>query len=127
MAAVRAEPDDLEARLRSFQLGAVDWLAGGAVLVALWLGWFQVVSVLGRGFSLQLMVELDAYPFEQFPGTVAAIGAVTVGQISANGHNGGAERIPVEISLASIDRPVWPGMRAAVNIEVRETGIGFGL
>ncbi|MEM9557097.1 MAG: hypothetical protein AAGC60_22760 [Acidobacteriota bacterium] len=52
----------LVANAAGITLGAVDWLAGGAVLVALWLGWFQVVSVLGRGFSLQLMVELDPSP-----------------------------------------------------------------
>ncbi|MEM8960893.1 MAG: hypothetical protein AAGD38_05405 [Acidobacteriota bacterium] len=40
------------------RLGPADWLAGGSLLVALWLGWFQVISVLHRGFSLQLMVEL---------------------------------------------------------------------
>ena len=46
--------------LASIQLGASDWLAGAALLVALWLGWFQVSSVTRRGFSLQMMVELEA-------------------------------------------------------------------
>ena len=67
-----------------------------------------------------VQVELDAYPFEHFSGTVTAIGAVTVGQISADSDNGGAERIPVEIALTPINKPVWPGMRAAVNITVRD-------
>ncbi|MEL7059106.1 MAG: hypothetical protein AAGN46_03655 [Acidobacteriota bacterium] len=43
-------------------LGVADWAAGGAFLLTLWLGWFQIVSVLGRGFSLQLLVEIETEP-----------------------------------------------------------------
>ena len=73
----------------------------------------------------QVQIELDAYPFEHFSGTVTAIGAVTVRQISAANEVGGAERIPVEIALAPINKPVWPGMRAAVNITVRDVSTGL--
>ena len=70
-----------------------------------------------------VQVELDAYPFETFGGTVRAIGRVTVGQTDAATAgtlgNGGVERIQVEIGLDPVERPLWPGMRAAVNIVVR--------
>lgn len=42
--------------------GVADVLAGAALLVAVWLGWFQVISVLNRGFSLQMMLELESQP-----------------------------------------------------------------
>ncbi len=39
-----------------------DWVAGAAILGASWLAWMWVYSTLCRGFSLQLMVELQAGP-----------------------------------------------------------------
>lgn len=81
------------------------------------------IRLVAVGQSVQ--IEFDAYPFEHFDGTVTAVGAVTVGQISVGTENGGAERIPVEIALKPINKPVWPGMRAAVNITVRDVSTGF--
>lgn len=70
-----------------------------------------------------VQVELDAYPFETFRGEVRAIGRVTVGQTDAATAgtlgNGGVERVQVDVSLNDVNRPLWPGMRAAVNIVVR--------
>ena len=68
-------------------------------------------------------IELDAYPFEEFTGTVRAIGRVTLGQQSGLGapdSGNGVQRIRVDIELPDIGKPVWPGMRAAVNIVVRQ-------
>jgi membrane fusion protein, multidrug efflux system len=68
------------------------------------------------------LVELDAYPYEEFTGTVRKIGQVTVGQIAAPSEpkaDNSLQRVLVEIALPAIGKPVWPGMRAAVNIVVR--------
>jgi membrane fusion protein (multidrug efflux system) len=71
----------------------------------------------------QVDVELDAYPFEHFPGTVKSIGHVTVSNIAHEkmARNGvrGVQKIPVIIDFPGIGKPVWPGMRAAVNIVIR--------
>lgn len=69
-----------------------------------------------------VIVDLDAYPFEHFEGSVRSIGQVTASAISTNNapRNGvGAQKIPVVIDLAPIGKPVWPGMRVAVNIVIR--------
>ena len=71
----------------------------------------------------QVNVELDAYPFEQFPGTVQSIGHVTRANIdnAQHGANGSraVQKIPVVIDFPPIGKSVWPGMRAAVNIVIR--------
>ena len=71
----------------------------------------------------RVVVELDAYPFEQFDGTVRSIGHVTRANI-AREENGaaqppGTQRIPITIDFPPIGKSVWPGMRAAVNIVIR--------
>ena len=69
-----------------------------------------------------VLIELDAYPNEEFVGKVRAIGKVTVAQASAHDDPDamkGLQRIQVEVALPEIGKPVWPGMRAAVNIVVR--------
>ena len=70
----------------------------------------------------KVLIELDAYPFEQFSGKVQAIGRVTTGHMSGPNDRDAAiiaQRIAVDIAMPDIARPVWPGMRAAVNIVVR--------
>lgn len=70
----------------------------------------------------RVIIELDAYPFEQFTGKVRTIGQVTVRQMAngeATGDANGVQRILVEIAMPNIGKAVWPGMRAAVNIVVR--------
>ncbi len=72
-------------------------------------------------------IEFDAYPFEYFEGKVRAIGNATLGSMTKGGTNGEkgkvdprlAQRIPVLIDLPKMEKAVWPGMRAAVNITVR--------
>lgn len=71
----------------------------------------------------RVIVELDAYPFEDFEGKVRGIGHVTRSNIALQDSTGngspGAERIPITIDFPPIGKPVWPGMRAAVNIVIR--------
>lgn len=71
----------------------------------------------------RVRIEIDAYPFEEFEGRVETIGRVTLAQITnpvARAGGGSAtQHIPVTISMSAIDRPLWPGMRAAVNIVIR--------
>ena len=66
-------------------------------------------------------IEIDAYPFEEFSGEVQTISRVTLASIAKPTGNdvSGTQRIPVIITMPPIDRAVWPGMRAAVNIVVR--------
>lgn len=72
-----------------------------------------------------VLVDLDAYPFRDFYGTVRQIGNVTTNGI-VNGVNGGgklgssAERVPVRISLDNPPPNLTPGMRADVNIRIYE-------
>ena len=68
-------------------------------------------------------IEFDAYPFEYFQGEVRAIGHATLGSMTGGGEEAVdprlAQRIPVLIDLPEIDKAIWPGMRASVNITVR--------
>ena len=71
----------------------------------------------------RVIVELDAYPFERFEGTVRSVGHVTRSNIeradAARNGAPGAERIPITIDFPPIGKAVWPGMRAAVNVVIR--------
>lgn len=69
----------------------------------------------------QVLVELDAYPFESFGGEVTSIGRVTVERLANQGGEAaiGMQRIQVQIALRDVAKPLWPGMRASVNIVVR--------
>lgn len=70
-----------------------------------------------------VIVEVDAYPFEQFDGTVRSLGAVTASNIEAGAGRAmdsrDAQRIPVVIDLVAPEKTLWPGMRASVNIVIR--------
>ncbi|MFT5445581.1 MAG: membrane fusion protein (multidrug efflux system) [Gammaproteobacteria bacterium] len=69
----------------------------------------------------RVLIEIDAYPFEEFHGHVQAIGRVTLAQITNPVDRGAstAQHIPVTIAMPAIEHPVWPGMRASVNILIR--------
>jgi membrane fusion protein (multidrug efflux system) len=71
----------------------------------------------------RVLIEIDAYPFEEFHGHVQAIGRVTLAQITnpvaRDRGASSAQHIPVTIAMPAIDHPVWPGMRASVNIVIR--------
>jgi membrane fusion protein (multidrug efflux system) len=70
-----------------------------------------------------VLIEIDAYPFEEFEGQVETIGRVTLTQITNPvAHAGGGsstQHIPVTIAMPAINRAVWSGMRASVNIVIR--------
>ena len=65
-------------------------------------------------------VDIEAYPYVEFTGTVAAIGHVTVGSMTGdNDASRGAPKLPVRIALDPSDHPLWPGVRATVHIRIR--------
>ncbi|MGY8960203.1 MAG: HlyD family secretion protein [Alphaproteobacteria bacterium] len=71
-------------------------------------------------------VNLDAYPFRDFFGTVRRIGNVTTSSINPGATNGSSSRklgrsvvrVPVRISLDTRPSHLTPGMRADVNIRI---------
>jgi multidrug resistance efflux pump len=71
-------------------------------------------------------INLDAYPFRDFFGTVRRIGNVTtssinpgaVGASSTRKLGGSVVRVPVRISLDTPPANLTPGMRADVNIRI---------
>lgn len=70
----------------------------------------------------KVIIDIDAYPFEHFQGTVRSIGQVTASIIRKEKNTRddiGAQKIPVVIDFPSIGKSVWPGMRVAVNIVIR--------
>lgn len=68
-----------------------------------------------------VIIDIDAYPFEHFNGTVRSIGQVTSAVIAQGRrpHGAGVQKIPVIIDFEPIGKSVWPGMRVAVNIVIR--------
>jgi membrane fusion protein (multidrug efflux system) len=75
-----------------------------------------------RHVSLGQRVEIDieAYPYVEFTGTVASVGQATVGSMTGNNDaSRGAPKIPVRIALDQSDHPLWPGARATVHIRIR--------
>jgi membrane fusion protein (multidrug efflux system) len=69
----------------------------------------------------RVVIDIDAYPFEHFSGSVRSIGQVTSAVIAEgrNSRGAGAQKIPVIIDFEPIGKSVWPGMRVAVNIVIR--------
>lgn len=71
----------------------------------------------------RVLIELDAYPWEKLPGEVTAIGTVALSAMTEHAgraeYVAGTQRIPVMIRFLAIDRPIWPGSRASVNIYIR--------
>ena len=65
-------------------------------------------------------IDIEAHPYVEFTGRVAAIGLVTVGSMSGNNDSSrGAPQLPVRIDLDQSDYPLWPGVRATVHIRIR--------
>ena len=71
----------------------------------------------------QVLINLDAYPFEDFYGRVHHIGSVTTN--GSDGNTGrasklgsAAERVPVRISLDNPPPNLTPGMRADINVRI---------
>jgi len=79
--------------------------------------------------SQNVVIDIDAYPFDSFVGTVTRIGSVTTTQM----HNGGivngraskaTQRIPVYIKLIDPPERITPGMLVEVNIQIYDQ-IGY--
>ena len=65
-------------------------------------------------------IDIEAHPYEEFTGRVAAIGLVTVGSMNGNNDSArGAPKLPVRIALDPSEHPLWPGVRATVHIRIR--------
>lgn len=71
----------------------------------------------------EVLIHLDAYPFEDFYGRVQRIGSITT-RNAANGNGaaaklgGSVERVPVRISIDNPPPNITPGMRGDVNIRI---------
>jgi len=67
-------------------------------------------------------IEFEAYPWQEFEGRVQSLGAVTLSNLALTAGQptlaATPQRIPIRIELPNLDRPLWPGMRAAVNIVI---------
>ena len=71
----------------------------------------------------EVLIDLDAYPFEDFYGRVRWVGSVTTGgaengTVGQRGPRRGAERVPVRISIDNPPPTLTPGMRGNVNIRI---------
>ena len=79
--------------------------------------------------SQNVVIDIDAYPFDSFVGTVTRIGSVTTAQMAKEGDlNGRAskatQRIPVYIKLLDPPATIAPGMLVEVNIQIYDK-LGF--
>lgn len=73
----------------------------------------------------EVLIDLDAYPFEDFYGQVRRIGSVTTrgadnGNTGRGRAGGTVERVPVRISIDNPPPNITPGMRGNVNIRIYE-------
>ena len=71
----------------------------------------------------EVLIDLDAYPFENFYGQVGQIGSVTTrgadnGNPGRSRLGGSVERVPVRISIDNPPPNITPGMRGNVNIRI---------
>ena len=75
----------------------------------------------------EVLIDLDAYPFDDFFGQVFRIGSVTAARMGLDAVDKGSvsfggkiERVPVRISIRNPPPNIAPGMRADVNIRIYE-------
>ena len=73
----------------------------------------------------EVLVNLDAHPFEDFYGAVQQIGRITATEMGigakVNGNNrfgSASERVPVRVSLDNPPPNLTPGMRADINVRI---------
>ncbi len=65
-------------------------------------------------------IDIEAHPYIDFTGKVAAVGQTTVGSMTGNNDSSrGAPKLPVRIELDQSDHPLWPGVRATAHIRIR--------
>ena len=74
----------------------------------------------------QVLIDLEAFPFEDFFGVVTHIGNLTTAQTglktrtSGRSFGSGIERVPVRIKIQNPPKNLAPGMQASVNIRIYE-------
>ena len=72
----------------------------------------------------KVLIDLEAFPFQDFFGVVSHIGNLTTTQTglktrtSASSFGGGIERVPVRIKMENPPKNLAPGMQASVNIRI---------
>ena len=72
----------------------------------------------------KVLIDLEAFPFQDFFGVVSHIGNLTTAQTglktrtSASSFGGGIERVPVRIKMENPPKNLAPGMQASVNIRI---------
>ena len=72
----------------------------------------------------KVLIDLEAFPFQDFFGVVSHIGNLTTTQTglktrtSASSFGGGIERVPVRIKMENPPKSLAPGMQASVNIRI---------
>ena len=76
-----------------------------------------------------VVIDIDAYPFDSFLGKVMRIGSVTTAQMTDSGKQDAraskaTQRIPVYIKLLDPPKTIAPGMLVEVNIQIYEQ-LGF--
>lgn len=76
-----------------------------------------------------VLIDIDAYPFDSFIGKVTRIGSVTTAQIADSTEQDGraskaTQRIPVYIKLLDPPKTIAPGMLVEVNIQIYDQ-LGF--
>ncbi len=75
----------------------------------------------------EVLINLEAYPFEDFFGHVRRIGSITTAQMGIDeidqgsvGFGGRIERVPVRIAIDNPPPNLAPGMRANINVRIYE-------
>ena len=79
--------------------------------------------------SQNVIIDIDAYPFDTFVGTVTRIGSVTTAQMAKGSvvdarASKATQRIPVYIKLIDPPKTIAPGMLVEVNIQIYDQ-LGF--
>jgi membrane fusion protein (multidrug efflux system) len=74
----------------------------------------------------KVVIDIDAYPFDTFIGTVTRIGSVTTAQMANESGKASkaTQRIPVYIKLLDPPETIAPGMLVEVNIQIYDQ-LGF--
>lgn len=70
----------------------------------------------------QVEIDVEAYPYDTFYGTVRSVGQVTAGVIATKAGDAPdrtTPRVPVFIDIDAAERTLWPGARATVHIRIR--------
>jgi len=70
-----------------------------------------------------VLIDLPAYPFDEFFGKVLRIGSATTMELGIDTASGGqfgrpAQRVPIQVSIENPPAHLAPGMLAKVNVQI---------